>query len=243
MKEYSASTYGDRIAEFYDEFYSDLDQSLIKTLVDLSHGGRALELGIGTGRVALPLSQAGVEVHGIDGSLDMLAKLKAKPGAEKILISTGDFADIAVEGQFDLIFVVFNTFFNLQTQVEQVRCFRNVARHLTSNGVFVIEAFVPDMTRFTDQQTIRVIDMDEHGVRLEVSQVELVKQQVRSQHVYLTEDGARIFPIKIRFAYPSELDLMAALAGLELQHRWGSWEREQLTDESNSHISVYGREK
>ena len=241
MKKYSASTYGERIADFYDDIYSDLDQSLIKTLVDFSRGGRALELGIGTGRVALPLSQAGVEVHGVDASSDMLAKLQDKPGAEKIHLSTGNFADLAVEGHFELIFIVFNTFFGLQNQSEQIRCFKNVAKRLTSNGVFVIEAFVPDMTRFTDRQTIRVIDMDEHGVRLEVSQLELVNQRITGQQVFLTEDGARLFPVKIRFAYPSELDLMATLAGLKLQHRWGSWDRDQLTDDSNRHISVYGR--
>ena len=243
MKEYSTATYGERIAEFYDDIYSDLDQSMIKTLVNLSQGGRTLELGIGTGRVALPLSQAGVEVHGIDASPAMLDKLTAKPGAEKIHTYTGNFADLAVEGQFDLIFVVFNTFFNLQNQAEQARCFQNVAKRLTPDGVFVIEAFVPDMTRFIDRQTVRAINIDEYGVRLEVTQLELVKQQIRSQHVFLTEDGVRLFPVKIRFAWPSELDLMATLAGLELQHRWGSWDRDQLTDGSSRHISVYGRAK
>jgi SAM-dependent methyltransferase len=173
----------------------------------------------------------------------MLAKLEAKPGTEKIHTSTGNFADLAVEGQFDLIFVVFNTFFNLQNQAEQARCFQNVAKRLTPDGVFVIEAFVPDMTRFIDRQTVRAINIDEYGVRLEVTQLELVKQQIRSQHVFLTEDGVRLFPVKIRFAWPSELDLMATLAGLELQHRWGSWDRDQLTDDSSSHISVYGRAK
>ena len=243
MKEYSASTYGERFADFYDDMYPDFDKALIETLVDLSQGGRALELGIGTGRIALPLSQAGLDVNGIDASSAMLAKLEAKPGAEKIHTSTGNFADLAVEGQFDLIFVVFNTFFNLQNQAEQARCFQNVAKRLTPDGVFVIEAFVPDMTRFIDRQTVRAINMDEYGVRLEVTQLELVKQQIRSQHVFLTEDGVRLFPVKIRFAWPSELDLMAALAGLELQHRWGSWDRDQLTDDSSSHISVYSHEK
>lgn len=241
MNEYSESTYGERIADFYDDLYPDLDQAIIETLVDLARGGRALELGIGTGRIALPLSQAGVEVHGIDASSAMLAKLRAKPGADKIHTSTGNFADLAVEGQFNLIFVVFNTFFALQDQAEQIRCFKHVAKHLTSDGVFVIEAFIPDMTRYIDRQTVRVIDMDEHGVRLEVSQLELVNQQVRSRIVFLTEEGARLFPIKIRFAWPSELNLMATLAGLKLQHRWGSWDGDQLTDDSRRHISIYGR--
>lgn len=240
MKEYSAATYGERIAEFYDDLYPYLDQSLVKTLVELSRGGPALELGIGTGRIAIPLSQAGVEVHGIDASPAMIAKLKQKPGAEKIQITRGNFADLAVEGQFDLIYVVFNTFFALQDQAEQIHCFKNVSQHLTEEGVFVIEAFIPDMTRYIDRQTVRAIDMDEHGVRLEVSQLELINQKVRSQHVFLSENGVRMFPVKIRYAWPSELDLMATLAGLELQHRWGSWDRDMLTDDSGHHISVYG---
>ena len=239
MKEYSTSTYGERIAEFYDDIYSDLDQELIKTLVDLSHGGRALELGIGTGRVALPLSQAGVEVHGVDASSDMLDKLMAKPGAEQIHATTGIFADLAVEGQFDLIFVVFNAFFALQDQAEQIRCFNNVAKHLTSNGVFIIEAFVPDLTRFTDGQTVRLLEQDQDRVRLDVAQLDLVNQQITGHLIYLTEEGVRLFPIKIRFAWPAELDLMAGLANLKLLHRWGSWDRDQLTDGSSRHISVY----
>jgi SAM-dependent methyltransferase len=240
MKEYSSSTYGNHIAEFYDEMYPAFDQATIKTLAKLSRGGRALELGIGTGRIALPLSQAGVEIHGIDASTAMLAKLQAKPDAENIHTSTGNFADVAVEGLFSLIFIVFNTFFALQDQDEQIRCFKNVAKHLTSDGVFVIEAFIPDMTRYIDRQTVRVTDQDEHRVQLEVSQLELVEQRVRSHHVVLTEDGTRLFPVKIRFAWPSELDLMAKIAGLELRHRWGSWERDRLTDDSGRHISVYG---
>ena len=134
MNEYSESTYGERISEFYDDMFPTFEQSAIETLMDLAHGGRALELGIGTGRIALPLTQAGVEVHGVDASSDMLAKLKAKPGAEKIHLSTGNFVDVAVEGQFELIFVVFNTFFALQNQSEQIQCFKNVAKHLTSTG-------------------------------------------------------------------------------------------------------------
>jgi hypothetical protein len=178
----------------------------------------------------------------MDASSSMLAKLKAKPGGEHIHASTGNFADFAVEGQFKLIFVDFNTFFALLDQDEQVRCLKNVARHLTPDGLFVIEAFIPDMNRFIDHQTVRAIDITENGVRLEVTQLESVKQQIRTQHVFLSEEGVRLFPIKIRFAWPSELDLMTTLAGLELKHRWGNWDRDRLTDDSNSHISVYGHE-
>lgn len=240
MKDYSESTYGELIAEVYDQWYSDFDQSTISTLVDLSQGGRALELGIGTGRVALPLHQAGIEVHGIDASKAMLAKLKTKPGGEKIQVTLGNFADVNVEGRFDLIFVVFNTFFALLTQEEQIRCYKNVANRLTPKGVFLIEVFVPDMARFVDNQTVRVIASDENNVRLEATRVDMLKQLTNSKHIYLSEEGIRMFPVKVRYAWPAELDLMARLAGLSLQHRWGTWRKDNLTNESGKHISVYG---
>jgi SAM-dependent methyltransferase len=240
MKEYSQSTYGERIAEVYDQWYSDFDQSSMSTLVELSQGGRALELGIGTGRIALPLHHAGIEVHGIDASQAMLDKLKAKPGGESIQITLGNFADVDVEGHFDMIFVVFSTFFALFTQDEQIRCFKNVANRLTPNGVFVIEVFVPDMARYVDNQTVRVTAIDDNNVRLEVTQVDMIKQQINSKHIYLSEEGIRMYPVKIRYAWPSELDLLARLAGLSLQHRWGTWRKDTLTNESGKHISVYG---
>ena len=240
MKEYSESTYGERIAEVYDEWYSDFDQSTISTLVELSQGGRALELGIGTGRIALPLHHAGIEVHGIDASQAMLDKLKAKPGGESIQVTLGNFADVDVGGHFDLIFVVFSTFFALLTQEEQIRCFKNVANRITPNGVFVIEVFVPDMARYVDNQTVRVTAIDDNSVRLEATQVDMIKQQINSKHIYLSEEGIRMYPVKIRYAWPSELDLLARLAGLSLQHRWGTWRKDTLTNESGKHISVYG---
>jgi SAM-dependent methyltransferase len=240
MKKYTHSTYGDRIADTYDQWYSAYEPSTIQTLVDLARGGRAPELGIGTGRIAIPIHQEGVEVYGIDASQAMLAKVKSKPGGEDIQVSIGNFTDVDVEGNFDLIFVVFNTFFDLDTQEEQIRCFKNVADHLTSGGVFIIEAFVPDMARFTNWQTVRVTDLDEDGVRLELSQLDLVNQQVTNQHVFLTEESTRFFPVKLRYIWPSEMDLMVRLAGMELRHRWSNWEGDPLTNDSGRHISVYG---
>jgi SAM-dependent methyltransferase len=240
MKEYSESTYGERIAEVYDQWYSEFDQSSISTLVELSQGGRVLELGIGTGRIALPLHHAGIEVHGIDASQTMLAKLKAKPGGEKIKVTLANFADVNVEGHYDLIFVVFNTFFALLTQEEQIHCFKNAASRLSPNGVFLIEVFVPDMARYVDNQTVRVSASDDNSVRLEAIQVDMIKQQINSKQIYLSEEGIRMYPVKIRYAWPSELDLMARLAGLSLQHRWGTWRKDTLTNESGKHISVYG---
>jgi SAM-dependent methyltransferase len=241
MEPYRAETYGERIAGIYDDWYGEYDEATVEALCELAQGGRALELGIGTGRVALPLQQRGVEVHGIDASEAMLARLRAKPGGERIPVTVGDFAGVAVEGEFSLVYVLVNTFFGLLTQDEQVRCFENVARHLRDGGTFLIEAFVPDLTRFDGGQAVRAIRVGNDEVRFEVSQLDPASQQVTSQQVALTEEGVRLYPVKMRFAWPSELDLMARLAGLELRHRWDSWQRTPFTKESGKHISVYGR--
>lgn len=241
VNNYREDTYGEHIAEIYDEWFHDYDEVAIAALADLANGRRALELGIGTGRIALPLVQHGIEVHGIDASEAMVAKLHAKPGGESIPVRFGNFADVAVEGEFSLIYVLFNTFFALLTQDEQIRCFENVAQHLTESGVFLIEAFVPDLSRFDNQQTVRAIGIGDRAVRLEASQLDPVSQQVSSQHIVLTEEGVRLYPVKLRFAWPSELDLMARIAGLRLDHRWASWDRTPFSAESKAHISVYGQ--
>lgn len=240
MDTYKDDTYGERIAGVYDDWYAEYDDATLTTLRELARGGRALELGIGTGRIALPLQQSGVEVHGIDVSEAMVTRLRAKPGGESITVRLSNFADVDAEGQFSLIYVLFNTFFVLLTQDEQIRCFENVARHLSADGAFVIEAFVPDLTRFDGRQTVRASLIGDAQVRLEASQLDPVRQQVTSQHVVLTETGVRLYPVKLRFAWPAELDLMARLAGLQLQHRWDSWKRTPFSAESNMHISVYG---
>ncbi len=152
----------------------------------------------------------------------------------------GNFADVDVEGQYDLIFVIFNTFFALLTQEEQIHWFKNAASRLSPNGVFLIEVFVPDMARFVDNQTVRVIASDDNSVRLEATQVDMITQQTNSKQIHLSEEGIRMYPVKVRNAWPSELDLMARLAGLSLQHRWGTWLKDDLTNESGKHISVYG---
>ena len=240
MGDYKEDTYGERIADVYDDWYQSYDELAVAVLSELAHGGPVLELGIGTGRVALPLHRKGVQVQGIDASLAMVDKLRAKPGGDDIPLTVGNFADVGVEGQFSLIYVLFNTFFALLTQVEQLRCLENVARHLTPKGVFVIEAFVPDVARFSGKQTVRVVKIGNDEVRLDVTQWDPVNQHLTSQHMVLTEQGVRLYPVKLRYVWPSELDLMARLAGLRLQERWGSWERTGFTADSARHISQYG---
>jgi SAM-dependent methyltransferase len=243
MEGYGPATYGDRIADTYDELYQDtLDtEGAVETLADLARGGPVLELAIGTGRLALPLAERGLEVHGIDVSERMVGKLREKPGGDAIPVTMGDFADVPVDGTFRLVFVAFNTLFGLLTQEDQLRCFANVPEHLTDDGVFVVEAFFPDLARFDRGQRIQVNHVDAESVLFDTSRHDPVEQRVDSQHVVITEGETKLYPVSIRYAFPSELDLMARLAGLELRERWGNWKREPFTAESNRHVSVYAR--
>jgi SAM-dependent methyltransferase len=246
MDQYEASTYGDRIAAIYDELIEGKfdTEGAVSFLAELAGTGPVLELGIGTGRVALPLAERGLEVQGIDASEAMVERLRAKPGGDRIAITLKDFVDIDVEGSFSLVFVVFNTIFALLTQDDQVRCFRNVAGHLTPDGVFVIEAFVPDLARFDRyQQRVEAGDLSLDEVRLEVARHDPVNQRIVGQHVVISEKDTRLYPVRLRYAWPSELDLMARLAGLRLRERWGSWRRDPFAESSERHISVYGRSK
>jgi SAM-dependent methyltransferase len=236
---YDAATYGERVAGVYDEWYDSVEETAITTLVNLARNGRVLELGIGTGRFALPLKEKGIDIHGIDASESMVSRLRAKSGGGSIPVTIGNFADVEIEGKFSLIFVVFNTFFGLLSQEEQVRCFQNVSKHLDTKGVFLIEAFIPDLTRFNKGQCVRATTVSTDQVKLEISCHDIAQQQVTSQHVVMTEHGTQLFPIQIRYAWPAELDLMAQLAGMRLRSRWGGWRREPFTSQSKKHISVY----
>ena len=239
MSNYSDETYGEKVAEIYASWFTDYDPDAIAFLANLARGGKALELGIGTGRFALPLTQKGIEVHGIDASTSMLARLRAKSGSEKIIVTEGNFAEVAVTGEFALVYVVFNTFFALQSQEAQVRCFRNVAAHLVKGGCFTIEAFVPDLTRFARGKGNWPMRITTDRVELDVSQHDAITQRVVSQKVVMTDGSVRLYPVQIRYAWPAELDLMAQLAGLRLRERWSGWRREPFTSESQKHISVY----
>jgi SAM-dependent methyltransferase len=239
MDFYHVETYGERIAGVYDDWYADYDPAALTTLEQLAWGGRALELGIGTGRIAIPLHQAGVAVSGIDASPAMVTRLHSKAGGQDIPVTIGDFSDLAVEGSYTLIYVLFNTFFALLTQDEQLRCFENVSQHLAPGGSFLVEAFVPDLSRFVDGQAIRTVQIGEQELRVDASQHDPVLQQITSQHIVFTEQGTRFYPVKLRYVWPSELDLMARLAGLHRSHRWGAWDQSAFTDNNKRHISVY----
>jgi SAM-dependent methyltransferase len=240
MKDFDDTTYGDQIADEYDALYSEYDPASIDLLAELAGRGPALELGIGTGRIALPLQERGVTVQGIDASEPMVSKMRAKPGGADIEVLMGSFADFKLKQRFKLIYVVFNTFYALLTQEEQVSCFKSVGEHLLDDGIFLVEAFVPDLKRFIDHQTVRVIKQALNLSQLDVSQHDPVAQHITAQHIILSPEGTSIYPVKLRYVWPSELDLMAQLAGLSLRHRWGSWTKDEFTRESTKHISVYG---
>jgi SAM-dependent methyltransferase len=218
-------------------FAPEVVQPAVEFLAGLAGSGRALELGVGTGRIALPLAERGVPVAGIDSSEPMLARLRAKPGADRIEAVVGDMAATRVDGEFSLVYLVFNTIFNLTTQDGQVACFENAASHLGRGGRFVIEARVPELQRLPLGQTVLPWRADPTGLSFYVYDV--VTQRLSGQHYHMEGDRLQPSPIEMRYAWPSELDLMARLAGLRLEHRWGGWSREPFTALSPSHVSVY----
>ena len=244
MDGYDASAFGDQIADVYDDWHGYMEErtpGTVDLLAELAGNGPALELGIGTGRVALPLAARGVEVRGIDSSPAMIAKLRAKPGGKRIPVTIGDFTEVGADGRFRLVYLVFNTLFALPSQQLQLRCLRNVAARLTDDGVFVVEVFVPDVTRYARGEYTGVRRLEPDWVMLNVSRHDPVSQTVDTQLVVLGAGGVRLQPIRLRYAWPAELDLMAQLAGLRLLHRWGGWRREPFTAASTAHVSVYGR--
>lgn len=241
MEGYEPPTYGDRVADRYDTWYPEADEGAADFLAELAGPGPVLELAVGSGRMALPLVERGLEVHGIDASEAMVEKLQARLGGDKVEVTIGDFADVRVEGRFPLVFVAFNTFFALLTQEDQVRCFRNVAEHLTDDGAFVIEAFVPDLSRFDRGQRVQTPAVELDRAWLEVSVHDGANQRIATQIVEMAEGGIGLYPVDLRYAWPSELDLMAQLAGLRLRDRCADWLKSPFGSDSVKHVSVYGR--
>jgi SAM-dependent methyltransferase len=242
MDQYGPETYGERVADVYDEWYRPPNtRGEVALLTDLATGGPALELGIGTGRVALPLAANGVEVHGLDSSPRMIEQLRLKPGGDRIPVVVGDMAEVPVEGHFSLVYVVFNTFFMLTSQDAQVRCFRNVAAHLPAGGRFVIHAFVPDTSRIERGHDLGVREVGIDRVRLDATIYDSAAQRLDTTQVRITEQGVRFVHAKLRFAFPPELDLMAQLAGLQLESRWGSFDCQPFDAGSAFAVSVFRR--
>jgi SAM-dependent methyltransferase len=218
-------------------FAPDAVEPVVDFLAGLAGDGAALELGIGTGRIALPLSRRGVPVHGIDLSPQMVARLRAKPGSEELGVTIGDFANTRVRGAFTVVYLVFNTITNLTTQEEQVECFRNAAAHLEPGGHFVIEVGVPELQRLPPGERVRAFTVTPS--RLGFDEYDVAAQMLRSHHYWVVDGRLETFSAPFRYVWPSELDLMARLAGMTLRERWGGWKREPFTDDSTKHVSVW----
>jgi SAM-dependent methyltransferase len=234
--------FDERVAARYDEssaemFDPGVVDPVVDFLVELARSGRALELGIGTGRIALPLARRGVPVHGIELSKAMAARLRAKPGGEDVGVTIGDFATATVDGTFSVAYLVFNTISNLTAQEAQVACFRNVAAHLEPGGCFVIEVGIPNLQRLPPGETMRVFHASE--THWGIDEHDVANQGLISHHFELVDGRFERLSMPFRYTWPAELDLMAQLAGMSLRERWSGWKREPFTSESRKHVSVW----
>jgi SAM-dependent methyltransferase len=233
--------FGEDVAARYDgtegEFAAAAVEAVVDFLVPLAGSGAALELGIGTGRIALPLSKRGVRVHGIDLSTAMVARLQEKPGAEDVGVTIGDFATTTVEGSFSLVYLVFNTISNLTTQDEQVACFQNAAAHLDPGGCFVVEDGVPSLQRLPPGETFRPFDVS--PTHLGFDEYDIASQGLVSHHYSIVDGKLDVVSIPFRYTWAAELDLMARIAGMTRRERWSGWQREPFTSESRKHVSVW----
>lgn len=230
------------VAADYDAELGELGEratidAAVDFLVEHARGGAALELGIGTGRIALPLHERGVEVAGIDLSESMVARLRDKPGGDAIDVVIGDFAHAHAAGQFRLVYLVFNTIGNLTEQDEQVACFRNAAAHLEPGGRFVIELEVPDLQRLPAGERFRPFTVT--STHLGFDEYDIVNQGLISHHYRVGDERVTLRSYPFRYAWPAELDLMAQLAGMRRYDRWAGWAREPFTSESGQHVSVW----
>ncbi len=234
--------FDERVAARYDESSAEMfDPAVVDPtvdlLVELAGNGRALELGIGTGRLAVPLAQRGVSVHGIELSKAMAERLRAKPGAEQIGVTIGDFSTTKADGKFSLAYLVFNTIMNLTTQETQVACFENVAAHLEPGGCFLVEVGVPRLRRLPPGETLQAFEVSE--MHWGVDEFDVATQGLVSHHLVIADGKAERNSVPFRYVWPSELDLMAQLAGMRLRNRWSGWKREPFTNESEQHVSVW----
>jgi SAM-dependent methyltransferase len=239
------NAFDEPVAARYDEtsadmFAPDVVEPAVRFLAGLAGDGAALELGIGTGRIALPLSRRGARVHGIDLSPAMIERLRAKPGAGEIGVTGGDFATTRVEGTFRLVYLVWNTIMNLRTQSEQVACFQNAAAHLEPGGCFVVEVMTPQLQRLPPGETAQPFLVT--PTRLGFDEYDIASQGLVSYHYWIDGDHARVELFRGRYVWPAELDLMARLAGMTLRERCGGWKGEPFTADSASHVSVWEKQ-
>jgi SAM-dependent methyltransferase len=242
---YGPASYGDAFADIYDSWYgdspavasSDIDAT-VHCLIELANHGRVLELGVGTGRIALPLAEAGLDVVGVDASEKMLEQLSAKPAASSITTACGDMSIELPDGPFSLVFVAINTFFNLTSPEQQLACMKLVAERLANDGVFVVEAFVPDFDRYGSGLSLRTVEVDH--VVLAASRNDIDRQLITGQYIEL-RNGAlpRLRPFQVCYQTPEQLDQMAADAGLKMVDRWENWSKSVFKSESSHHVSVF----
>jgi SAM-dependent methyltransferase len=234
--------FGERVAARYDESTAEMSgpgvvEPAVDLLAELAGGGRALELGIGTGRIALPLAGCGVPVHGIDMSRAMVARLRAKPGGDALGVTIGDFATTTAGGTFSIVYLVFNTIMNLTTQEAQVACFRNAAAHLEPGGCFVIEVGVPELRKLPPGQNVVPFHVSPERWAFDI--YDTATQAMSSNYVQVSGGGGEYRSIPFRYVWPAELDLMAQLAGMRLRERWAGWTREPFTSDSGQHVSIW----
>jgi len=241
--DFDPGAYGRHIADVYDELHEELDpRAAAERVAELAGGGPVLELGIGTGRIALPLLERGLEVHGIEGSSDMLAALRSKERGAEIPVTVGDFSTVSLADRFSVALLAYNTIFALPDQEAQLRCFRRTAEHLRPGGCFVVEAWVPDLQRFHRGRAVTPLEIGAERVIVEVAELRPADQVMRTTKLVFTAGDVRLLPANHRYAWPAELDAMAGTAGLRLDCRWADWEKSPFDDASTTHVSVYRKD-
>lgn len=240
MRNYGPETFGELNADEYDLLHNPgTTEAAIELLSEFALPGRTLELAIGTGRVALPLAERGCRIEGVEASPLMVEKLRQKPGGHGIPVTIGDMSEVKADGMFDFIFLIFNTLYNLTSQAAQVKCFQNAASMLAPGGAFLIEAFVPDLSQFHDHRSVKPRHVGFSSLALEAAVHDPTTQRIDYQVLRVTSEGTKLTPLPMRYAWPQETDLMAQLAGMDLETRWGGWDKSDFTADSRMHISVY----
>ena len=241
MEEFGSATFGQLYSNNYDQEHDPgTTTESVEFLARLCEDAdQVLELAIGTGRIALPLMERGIRVHGIDASIEMLDQLKAKPAGVEIPVTLANMADFSLTERFDFAYLVFNTLFNLTSQEQQMACFRRVAKHLNPGGAFLIETIVPKLELFKNHQYTKTDQVGFAEVRIEAARHDPVHQVIECQRIHIDTSGTSLTPFIYRYAWPQEIDLMAKLAGFTREHRWGDWQGGEFTAHSPMHVSLY----